>query len=168
MPKPKIPTQSGAAFGGGFYAGRFYIGADAYALIVAPKAEGEIKAMSWNSSLKSVAGATSYCDGLANTKAMAKAGSALAKKMLKLKIGGYGDWHLPSRLQSLLAFHELAAAELFAPGGSESYEREWHWTSTQRAEFAGYAWMQNFNYGSQLINHKVNEWPARAVRMIKL
>ena len=168
MPKPKTPTQPGAAFGGGFYAGRFYIGANACALIVAPKAEGEIKAMAWNSSLKSVAGATSYCDGLANTKAMAKAGSALAKKILKLKIGGYADWHLPSRLQSLLAFHELAAAKLFAPGGSESYEREWHWTSTQPAEDADSAWVQGFNYGNQYSYHKANEWRARAVRMIKL
>ena len=168
MPKPKIPTQPGAAFGGGFYAGRFYIGTDAYALVVAPKAEGEIKDMPWNSSLKSVAGATSYCDGLANTKAMAKAGSALAKKILKLKIGGYADWHLPSRLQSLLAFHELAAAELFAPGGSESYEREWHWTSTQHAENADCAWVQGFGYGHQGSLHKGYEWRARAVRMIKL
>lgn len=168
MPKPKIPTQPGTAFGGGFYAGRFYIGTDAYALIVAPKAKGEIKAMPWNSSLKSIAGATSYCDGLANTRAMAKAGSALAKKMLKLKIGGYDDWHLPSRLQSLLAFHEPAAAELFIPGGSESYEREWHWTSTQHAEYAGCAWVQDFSDGDQNNYHKGTEWRARAVRMIKL
>lgn len=168
MPKPKTPTQPGTAFGGGFYAGHFYIGTDAYALIVAPKAEGEIKAMPWNSSPESVTGATSYCDGLANTKAMAKAGSALAKKILKLKIGGYADWHLPSRLQSLLAFHELAAAKPFAPGGSESYEREWHWTSTQHAEDADYAWMQYFNDGYQGNYHKDNEWRARAVRMIKL
>ena len=168
MPKPKTPTQPGTAFGGGFYAGRFYIGADAYAQIVAPKAEGEIKAMVWNNTLNSVVGATSYCDGLANTKAMAKAGSALAKKILKLKIGGYDDWHLPSRLQSLLAFHEHAAAEHFAPGGSESYEREWHWTSTQHAEYAVYAWVQGFNYGYQYGDHKASEWRARAVRMIKL
>lgn len=168
MPKPKTPTQSGTAFGGGFYAGRFYIGADAYALIVSPKAEGEIKDMPWNSSLKSVAGATSYCDGLANTKAMAKAGSALAKKILKLKIGGYDDWHLPSRLQSLLAFHELGAAKLFAPGGSESYEREWHWTSTQHAEYADFAWMQYFTSGNQGYGREGSEWRARAVRMIKL
>lgn len=168
MPKSKIPTKPGTAFGGGFYAGRFYIGTDAYALIVAPKAEGEIKAMPWNSSLKSVAGATSYCDGLANTKAMAKAGSALAKKILKLKIGGYDDWHLPSRLQSLLAFHELAAAKLFAPGGSESYEREWHWTSTQHAETAAYAWVQSVIGGGQGYGRQGNVWRARAVRMIKL
>lgn len=168
MAKQKIPTQPGTAFGGGFYAGRFYIGADSYALIVAPKAEGEIESMPWNSSLKSVAGATSYCDGLANTRAMAKAASALAKKMLKLEIGGYDDWHLPSRLQSLIAFHELATAKLFAPGGSESYEREWHWTSTQHAEDAGYAWVQDFGNGDQDGSHVGIEWRARAVRMIKL
>jgi hypothetical protein len=32
----KIPVKSGTAFGGGFYAGRFFVGTQAYALIVAP------------------------------------------------------------------------------------------------------------------------------------
>lgn len=168
MPKPKIPTKPGTAFAGGFYAGRFYIGADPYTLIVAPKAEGQFEPMPWNGSLKSVAGATSYCDGLANTKAMAKAGSALAKKILKLRIGGFDDWHLPSRLQSLMAFHELATAKLFAPGGKESFDREWFWTSTQRAEDADYAWVQGFDDGDQGGALKASEWRARAVRMIKL
>jgi oxaloacetate decarboxylase alpha subunit len=37
----KIPTLIGAAFGGGFYAGRFFDDGVAYALIVAPKTDGE-------------------------------------------------------------------------------------------------------------------------------
>src|SRR3990172_3390031 len=126
MKNLKIPTKPGTAFGGGFYAGRFFIGTQAYALIVAPKAEGQTAPMPWNGSLKNVAGATSYCDGLANTKAMAKAGSALAKRIRKLRIGGFDDWHLPSRLQLLLAHYELAAAKDFTPGGKESFGRTWH------------------------------------------
>jgi hypothetical protein len=153
MKTMKTPTKPGTAFGGGFYAGRFYIGADAYALIVAPKAEGQIEPMPWNKSLKSVTGATSYCDGLTNTKAMAKAGSALAKQIMKLRIGGFDDWHLPSRLQLLMAYHELMTAKAFAPGAKEAFDRAWYWTSTQHAEYADY---------------KDVEWRARAVRAIKL
>ena len=48
MKTQKIPTKHGTAFGGGFYAGRFYIGTEAYALIVSPKAEGQIEPMPWN------------------------------------------------------------------------------------------------------------------------
>lgn len=167
MKTPKLP-QPGTAFGGGFYAGRFYIGADAYALIVSPKAEGQIEPMPWNKSLKSVAGATSYCDGLTNTMAMAKAGSALAKQILKLRIGGFDDWHLPSRLQLLIAYHELKTAKAFAPDTKEAFDRAWYWSSTQPAENAVSAWMQGFSYGHQSGYHKVNEWRARAVRTIKL
>jgi hypothetical protein len=32
----KIPVKSGTAFGGDLYAGRFFVGTQAYALIVAP------------------------------------------------------------------------------------------------------------------------------------
>lgn len=167
MKKLKLP-KIGAAFAGGFFAGRFFIGADAYALIVAPKAIGEIAPMRWNGSLKSVAGATSYCDGLANTKAMAKAGSELAKKVLALRIDGFDDWHLPSRLQMLLAHHELAGAKAFAPGKKEAFEHSWYWSSTQHAEHADYAWGQGFGYGSQDYYHKDVEFRARAVRRIKL
>ncbi len=168
MKTQKIPTKPGTAFGGGFYAGRFYIGADAYALIVAPKAEGQIEPMPWNKSLKLVTGATSYCDGLANTKAMAKADSALAKRIRMLRIGGFDDWHLPSRLQLLMAYYELATAKDFALGAKESFGREWHWSSTQHAEYAGYAWVQTFGGGDQYGGRKGSEWRARAVRMIKL
>lgn len=168
MKTRKTPTQPGTAFGGGFYAGRFYIGDQPHALIIAPKAEGQIEPMPWNKSLKSVTGATSYCDGLTNTMAMAKAGSALAKQILKLRIGGFDDWHLPSRLQLLVAYHELTTAKAFALGEKEAFDRAWYWSSTQHAEYAVFAWVQDFNYGDQFINRKGSEWRARAVRTIKL
>ncbi len=168
MKKTKVPTKPGTVFAGGFYAGRFFIGTQAYALIVAPKADGQVEPMPWNKSEKNVAGATSYCDGLANTKAMAKAGSALAKRILGLRIGGFDDWHLPSRLQALMAFHELAAVKAFMPGAKEAFDSAWYWTSTQHAEYADYAWLQYFFNGDQSYDRKVIEWRARAVRMIKL
>lgn len=190
--KARKPTKPGAAFGGGFYAGRFFIGNQPYASIVAPKSEGQIEPMPWIKSQKSAPGAASYCNGMANTKAMAKAGSALAKRILKLRIGGFDDWHLPSRLQLLLTHHELAGVEGFEPGGGEAFEPAWYWSSTYwpsmhwraegwtsadlastwrngawRSEGDG-AWMHDFGSGNQGCYRKDSLWSARAVRVIKL
>lgn len=79
---------------GGYYVGRYRIGDRPYALIVAPKAEGEHDEIAWNRSQKMVEGALSYCDGLANTRAMADAGSALAKWALGARVGGFDDWYI--------------------------------------------------------------------------
>lgn len=167
MKKLKLP-KIGAAFEGGFFAGRFFIGDQAHALIVSPKAKGELQPMPWSNSMVMVPGAISYCDGIANTNAMAKVGSPLAKQLLDLSIGGFEDWYLPSRLESLLLFHELRAIKAFLPDGKQAFECVWYWTSTQHAEYADYAWYQNFGYGNQ--NHwlKSSNHRARAVRRIKI
>ncbi|MCI0492948.1 MAG: DUF1566 domain-containing protein [Planctomycetes bacterium] len=167
MPKLKLP-KPGARFEGGFFAGRFFIGDQPHALIVAPKAKGQMAPMRWNDSTAIVTDATSYCNGLANTQAMAKAGSKLAAKILALRIGGFDDWHLPSRLQLLLAYHELAAVKTFAEGAKEAFDRNWYWSSTQHAENGNYAWYQYFGNGSQSYGRESNEFRARAVRTIKL
>lgn len=86
----------GSPMDGGFYAGRIRIGEQAYALIVAPKGEGEHDDTIWIKNYQDVPGAKSYNDGLANTQAMAEAGSALAKWAQGLRIGGHDDWYLPS------------------------------------------------------------------------
>ncbi len=157
MPKTSIPTKPGTKFGGGLYAGRFFIGAQAFALIVSPKAEGDIAPMPYGS-LENVKGALSYSDGVANTKAMSKDGSELAKKIAALRIGGFKDWHLPSRLESLVAFGELRS----------EFERDWYWTSTQRASSAEYAWIQGFGDGYQYGCRKSGGYRARAVRTIAI
>ena len=164
----EIPTIPGTEFGGGFYAGRFFIGNEAYALIVAPKALGETEKMAWNNSYDTVTGALSYADGLANTRAMAEAGSELAKKILDLRIGGFDDWHLPSRLQQLVSFYELQSAAVFARGGLEAFERDWYWSSTQHAAGADWAWVHYFYNGYQDVSHKDTNYRARAVRRIKI
>lgn len=98
-----LSTQSfltlppGTPFDGGFFAGRFRIHGKVNALIVAPKADGEHKPTLWIPEYKEVPGAQSYVDGLANTRAMAAAGSKLAQWALDLRIGGKNDWYLPSQ-----------------------------------------------------------------------
>lgn len=100
----------GTPLAGGFYAGQIYIGDTLKGLVVAPKAAGEIKGR-WLHKLVDVPGAESYFDGLANTQAMANAGSELAKWALGLQIGGtderWSAWHLPARDQLELLYRHL-------------------------------------------------------------
>lgn len=103
----EIQTIIGTAMGGGFYAGRIRVGDDIFALIVAPKAEGEHEDTRWNKSDKSIEGALSYFDGLANTKAMAEGGSKLAQWALGLRIGGNDDWYLPSQDELEICYRNL-------------------------------------------------------------
>lgn len=81
---------------GGFFYAYLWIKDAAHALILSPKAEGEFLKVIWNNSYDDVSGAMSFYDGRANTLAMAEAGSALAKKIIALRIGGFDDWCLPA------------------------------------------------------------------------
>jgi hypothetical protein len=92
-----LPTTIGAFFGGGYYAGRLRVGEETFAIIVAPKSEGEHDDHALNDSFDQVAGAMSFFDGRANTDAHAAAGSELAQWARGLRIGGFDDWYLPSR-----------------------------------------------------------------------
>lgn len=158
----------GAALAGGFFAGRLFIGDQPHALIISPKAEGEFEDIAWNKNTKRVDGATHYADGAANTRALLDAGSPLAKQITALRIGDFDDWHLPSRLQSLVLFGELRDLPAFAEDQPEGLATEWYWTSTPHAELNDYAWCQSFDDGIQYGNLKGNQLRARAVRMIKL
>jgi hypothetical protein len=110
-----IPEVIGTPYGGGFYAGRYMEGDQLCILIAAPKAEGEHKDAAWNRSLAAVTGAGSYFDGAANTRAMAEAGSSLAKWALELNIGGETNWFLPARDQLELLYRH------FKPTAEENY-----------------------------------------------
>lgn len=149
-----IPTIAGTSFAGGLYVGRFFIGAQARALIVSPK-DTEFDEVKWGST-KKVPGALSYNDGAANTEAMVTAGSKLAAEIRALRTGDFDDWYLPSRLESLLLFGELR----------EQFEQNWYWTSAQYEHYGDYAWIQGFNDGFQFDGHKDGHCRARAVRSI--
>ena len=97
----------GTSMGGGFYAGRIRIEDQVFALIVAPRALGEVSNMKWIARNKSVPEAMSYFDGLANTKAMADAGSKLAKWAQDLRIGDADDWYLPAQDELEILYRNL-------------------------------------------------------------
>jgi hypothetical protein len=103
----EVPSIPGTPYGGGFFYGRILVGDHLFALIVAPKDGGEHDDAPWNKSLKAVTGAGSYFDGLANTRAMAEAGSKLAKWALDLKVNGESDWYLPSRDELEILYRNL-------------------------------------------------------------
>ena len=124
-------------------------------LVMCPP-EHEINSIIWGRYGQDVSGATSYWDGISNTRAMAAAGSQMAVDILALQIDGHADWHLPSQ----------AEAHLMAANVKELMAKDWYWTSTQYSD--DYAWIQGFTYGSQDDGHKGAKARARAVRRLVL
>jgi Protein of unknown function (DUF1566) len=153
----ELPTVAGTPLAGGVYAGRFFVDAQPYALIIAPGDGGELDATAWGGS-KKVAAATSFNDGPANTTAMAKAGSKLAQWAQALRLAEHDDWYLPSRLELLIAFGALPTTDVFA--------KDWYWSSTQCASLNDYAWFQDFGYGYQYDIREDVKLRARAVRRL--
>lgn len=98
--------KPGMPFAGGFYVGQYNHNGQTRLLIVAPKDAGDLEG-TWNNSWNSVEGALSFFDGLANTDAMAAAGSELATKVRALRIGGHDDWHIPAIDQLELVYRAL-------------------------------------------------------------
>lgn len=86
-----------------------------------------------------IKGADSDNDGRANTKAMAAAGSVVAKQALSLRIGGHDDFYIPAPNEARLI--DMNARALVKTG--------YHWTSKQVRAFGDFAWAQYFGYGNQ-------------------
>jgi len=206
-----IPTEPGTPFAGGFYAGRLHVGDSLFALIVAPKAAGETSGP-WlagpdddaaeegddDASATGVPGACSYCDGLANTNALAEVGSGLANWARGLAIGEHTDWYVPSRDELEILYRA------FKP----TPQKNWTWrhgdnpssvpvgypyTETAPAQTCAQAfqaggaeafeptwhwsstqysddgaWGQYFNVGNQNDDDKSYEGRVRAVRRIQI
>jgi len=191
----------GTVMGGGFYAGRIRIDGTPFALIVAPKSDGQHKPTLWIPKYKAVPGAVSYYDGLANTMAMAEAGSKLAQWARDLRIGDQDDWYLPSQDEFEILYRNLKPSacdnsgwgrsginlsaieptrpytpqlpaqtptEAFQIGGSEAFDEDAYWSSTQHVSGSGAAWSQHFDSGGQGCSFTSTKLRARAVRRLPI
>jgi hypothetical protein len=112
------PAAFGAAYGGGFYAGKVTKSDGIYAIIVSPKASGENggSTIAFKTSQTADAGARSLVDGLANTNSMNDANHPAAQYCRSLSINGYTDWYLPARDELEVCYRNLK------PSTSASYD----------------------------------------------
>lgn len=138
---------------GGIYVGsiRGENGAPDYHLIAAVGPEAELS-LPWGVRGKDIAGAQHDRDGLLNTRAMADAGSDLAKQLIELEHDGHNDWYLPAKQELALCW--MNTEDVFA--------KAWHWSSTQYS--AHDAFCQGFGDGDQSGGDKDYLYRARAVR----
>jgi hypothetical protein len=193
----QTPENIGSPFEGGFYGGKIHIGVAIFAIVWAPKAEGEITGK-WLDTYTDVPGATSCFDSMANTKAMAEAGSPIAKQALSATIGGHGDWCVPARDVLEMGYRYLKPTteenDVYRYGDNpSSIPAGYPYTETSPAQTAVEvfqkgnaeafeeswyfsstqyseltAWSQDFDYGGQNYDDKVYERRCRFVRLIQL
>ena len=183
----------GEAYSGGFFAGLIRIGSSTYGLIVAPKDGGEIvgewgprKAIDdarsffdGHANTQAMADAGSKIathvralDINGNTDWYIPSRDELEVCYRNLKptddsnYCGSGD--NPSAYLPSYAYAPDSPAqtsvEAFREDGAEAFDPTWHWTSTQCAGLASYAWGQYFDYGYQDNSGKGYKGRVRAVR----
>jgi hypothetical protein len=197
QPETQVPATIGTAFEGGFYGGKIRIGLSVFAIVWAPKAEGEITGK-WLDTYTDVPGATSCFDSMANTKAMAEAGSPIAKQALAASIGGHTDWCVPARdvLEMGYRYLKPTTSENYVyrdgdnpssiPTGypyttkspEQTAAKAFQQGNTEAFDDVWYAsstqvsendaWNQYFGYGFQDYLSKVYERRCRFVRLVRL
>lgn len=144
---------------GGYYHGAFQLAGQLWGEVTAPKATGELVGVAWHAKYADVPGARSSFDGLANTQAMAEAGSKLAQQALATRINGLDGWYLAARGGLLLQRDNL---QHLLPE-DEAFEPRWYWSSTQSSRRN--AFYQNFGYGSTDARFKY--WEGGCARFVR-
>lgn len=169
--------QIGSPLAGGFFAGEITISGERFALIVAPKADGEKSGgdeLQYKISDRSTSDATdSDDDGLVNTGKIPDDNHPAAQFCAGLQIGGFNDWYLPSRDELMQLWRNLGPCrkntpELFREDAAEAFDTTWYWSSTEHAHDSSDAWMVFFGDGSQNNDGKGGDCGVRAVRRFKL
>lgn len=186
----------GTAMLGGFFAGLVNINGQTKGIIVAPKATGEYKGK-WAESETRIEGAACPVDGQQNTLDMIAADTKLGKWAQALNIGGFTDWHIPSRDQLEIIYRafkptnqenwvysgvnisSLPPRNLYTNGSPNQCDLaefkqggeqafDTTWYWTSTQIGAASAWIQGFSYGDQFYDWKGTSTRARAVRTINL
>lgn len=110
-PEPIVLPAIGGALQGGFYAGQILIGTITYALILSPRATGEINGPPMQTdTVYTFTGNTSVNDGKLIQTNMVTYGIAKfpAQQAAKaLAIGGYTDWYIPSKLEMEILYRNF-------------------------------------------------------------
>ena len=162
----------GSPFGGGFFAGETVISGQRYALVVAPKAAGEGMELQYKTT-NNHDGSDSDEDGLANSERINDANHPAAQFCRSLQVGGFNDWYLPSRDELAMLCRNLGPTrkttpEPFKSGGTEAFEEDWYWSSTEHASYSFSAWYVGFSHGGQDDDGKGFSYGVRAVRRLKI
>ena len=190
------PSGIGAAYEGGFYAGKIVQGGTTYYLIVAPKSSGENSSRQWKTSTTSTSGTSSVIDGPTNSANMNNATHPAAQFCEGLTIGGFSDWYMPAKNELEVCYYNLkptttanstssGANTNAVPSRGTNYASGTPARTTVTAfqsggaeafaadnywsstEFdATNAWNQNFTNGFQNANVKTNSYYVRAVRRV--
>jgi hypothetical protein len=192
----QLPAAIGAAFEGGFLMGAIMLPTGPHALIKLPKATHDLEPAEWGP-FNDIKGASSLCDGLANTVAMADSGSKIARKVLNMGAdtyipaldeldvmyrvakptddetyiygrNGINLHAIPPALPYAFNTPKQTAIEIFRAGGAEAFEPTGYWSSTQYAGGSCYAWDQWFDDGVQINWHKANSRRVAVVRRLPL
>jgi hypothetical protein len=171
--KATIPAF-GSPLGGGFFAGEIIINGERFALVVAPKAEGEKMELQYKKKNRDTADGTHVENqGLANSDLINDDNHPAAQFCRSLKIGGFDDWYLPSRDELMTIWMALGprrsnTPDLFREDGTEAFNTEWYWSSTEHAQYSSNAWFVEFINGYQYSSNKNYNYEVRAVRRLKL
>jgi hypothetical protein len=145
---------------GGFFHGVLLIGGRLYGEVTGPKVTCEVRGLAWLAEEQDVPGARSESDSLANTRAMAEAGSPLALAAQACRSGGFSDWAVPARMSGLLQ-HENLHPHL---PEAEAFDKSvWYRLSTQCSR--NYAWLVDFKNGNISIYRK--SWAGGAARFVR-
>nr|WP_298117363.1 hypothetical protein [uncultured Pseudomonas sp.] len=139
----------GQPLAGGTLVTLYWLNGTEYALVAMP-ANTEING-AWGEYGRDIA--TTHGDGESNTRAMAEAGSEIAKQARAL------DTFIPSAMESHLLMHAKESGVI-----GDLREDRWYWTSSQCS--ADGAYNLDFEGGWQDIDLKYDERLVRPVRKI--
>jgi len=170
----RLQYQLGSPLAGGFFGGEMTIDGELYALIVAPKAHGEQMDLEYKrEGLEVFDDTSSDDDGVQNMAGVCTPNYPAAQFCWNLDIEGHNDWYLPSRDELMMLWRNLGprrknTPELFRENAAEAFNTTWYWSSTEHAQYSGYAWVVGFYGGGQDYGNKDDDYAVRAVRRFKI